>query len=82
MCWQFLSGICLIGNFDVTPPTAKQVAAVRALLNTLAKRYGIPRGRVLRHQDVTATLCPGRLFPWEQVLGFDSISPTPPSATQ
>lgn len=61
-------GICLIGNFDAAAPTAKQVAAVRVLVKTLAARYGIPRRRVLRHQDVAATLCPGRLFPWEQVL--------------
>jgi hypothetical protein len=61
-------GICLIGNFDVTAPTAKQLAAVRELVRTLAARYAIPRERVVRHQDITTTLCPGRLFPWEQVV--------------
>jgi hypothetical protein len=61
-------GICLIGNFDETAPTAKQLAAVRQLLKTLAARYAIPRERILRHQDITSTLCPGRLFPWEQVI--------------
>ncbi|MEX0977253.1 MAG: peptidoglycan recognition family protein [Pirellulales bacterium] len=60
-------GICLIGNFDVTPPTDKQVAAVRVLVKSLATRYTIGRSRVIRHQDVGATLCPGRLFPWVQV---------------
>jgi hypothetical protein len=60
-------GICLIGNFDVAPPTDKQVAAVRWLVKTLAARYAIGRSRVVRHQDVGATLCPGRLFPWVQV---------------
>jgi N-acetylmuramoyl-L-alanine amidase len=60
-------GICLIGNFDDNPPTEKQVAAVRTLVKTLAARYAIGRSRVLRHQDVGATLCPGRLFPWAQV---------------
>jgi hypothetical protein len=61
-------GICLIGNFDVSTPTARQLAAVRTLVKTLAARYAIPSGRVVRHQDVGATLCPGRLFPWEQVV--------------
>jgi hypothetical protein len=61
-------GICLIGNFDDAAPTLKQVAAVRALVKTLAARYAISRRRILRHQDVQATLCPGRLFPWEQVI--------------
>jgi hypothetical protein len=61
-------GICLIGNFDEAPPTAKQLAALGALLTTLSDRYAIPRERIVRHQDVHATACPGRLFPWEQVV--------------
>jgi N-acetylmuramoyl-L-alanine amidase len=61
-------GICLIGNFDVAPPTTRQLAAVRALVKTLAARYAIKIDRVVRHQDIGATLCPGRLFPWEQVV--------------
>ncbi len=61
-------GICLIGNFDEAPPTEKQLAALGDLLRTLTARYSIPRARVLRHQDVHATQCPGRLFPWKQVL--------------
>lgn len=61
-------GICLIGNFDDAAPTEKQVAAIRSLLATLSKRYTITRERVVRHRDVQTTLCPGRLFPWEQAL--------------
>ncbi len=60
-------GICLIGNFDKAAPTARQVAAVRGLIKSLAARFAIPRERLLRHLDVQATLCPGRMFPWEQV---------------
>lgn len=61
-------GICLIGNFETTPPTPKQLAALTDLLKNLSARYAITRTHVLRHQDVRATLCPGRLFPWEQML--------------
>ena len=61
-------GICLIGNFDRRAPTEKQIAAARGLVKTLAGRYDIRRGRVLRHQDVAATLCRGRLFPQQRVL--------------
>jgi hypothetical protein len=61
-------GICLIGNFDETHPTARQLEAVQNLVKTLSARYAIPRQRVLRHQDVGSTRCPGRLFPWEQVV--------------
>jgi N-acetyl-anhydromuramyl-L-alanine amidase AmpD len=61
-------GICLIGNFDERPPTEKQLAALSRLLMALSTRYAIPRERVLRHLDVQNTQCPGKLFPWEQVL--------------
>ncbi len=61
-------GICLIGNFDEAAPTARQLVALRNLMKTLAERYAIPREQVLRHRDVHATACPGRLFPWEQVM--------------
>jgi hypothetical protein len=61
-------GICLVGNFDEAAPTAKQIASVSKLVQTLAEQYSIDRHRVFRHQDVQATLCPGRLFPWDQVL--------------
>ena len=61
-------GICLIGNFDDTPPTDKQLLALQGLLKTLAQQYEIPRQRVLRHAAIQATLCPGRLFPWEQTV--------------
>lgn len=60
-------GICLIGNFDQAPPTDRQVAAVRGLVKALAERYAISRDGLVRHSDVQATLCPGKLFPWEPV---------------
>lgn len=61
-------GICLIGSFDRRQPTARQVAATRLLVKSLAARYSISRDRVLRHRDLIATLCPGRRFPWQQVI--------------
>jgi hypothetical protein len=67
-------GICLIGNFDEMAPTDRQLAALGELLKSLAGRYAIPRERLVRHQEIQATLCPGRLFPWEQVRG--AVSPT------
>jgi hypothetical protein len=60
-------GICLIGDFGQAVPTARQMGAVTALLKSLATRYSIPRQRLHRHLDLQATLCPGRMFPWEQV---------------
>ncbi len=68
-------GICLIGNFDERTPTAKQMAAVRKLLPALAQRYAIPRERVVRHREIQATLCPGRLFPWDQAVAGVPLGP-------
>jgi hypothetical protein len=60
-------GICLIGNFDDAPPTERQWAATCELVQLLADRYSIRVERLLRHQDVQSTLCPGKLFPFEQL---------------
>jgi len=64
-------GVCLVGDFEVGPPTSRQVAGVERLLEWLCGRYGISRRRVIRHADVAATRCPGRLFPFAELL--DSI---------
>ena len=60
-------GICLIGNFDEQPPTRLQVIAARRLVAALATRFEIDRTAVVRHSDVQATRCPGRLLPWDQI---------------
>ncbi|MFO1094793.1 MAG: peptidoglycan recognition family protein [Planctomycetaceae bacterium] len=60
-------GICLIGNFDESPPTPRQVAAVRQLVAALKGACHIDTGGVIRHGDVKATACPGKLFPFEEV---------------
>ena len=57
-------GICLIGNFDQAPPTERQMVALRGLVKALAERYSISRDGLVRHSDVQATLCPGKMFPW------------------
>ncbi len=64
-------GICLVGDLDKTPPTAKQIAATRALVAYLEAKYAIPVARVETHSHVAAshTDCPGKLFPTHAVLG-------------
>jgi hypothetical protein len=54
-------GICLIGNFDTSRPTAKQQAALKKLILHLCRETGINPRRVYGHGEVThATACPGR----------------------
>jgi hypothetical protein len=58
-------GICLVGNFDKKPPSARQLAALRDLVHSLCRRYNIPLSRVKGHCGIKRTNCPGRRFPME-----------------
>jgi hypothetical protein len=53
-------GICLVGNFDVTHPTAAQLKSVERLVSYLMKTYHIAPDHVLGHGETKATECPGR----------------------
>jgi hypothetical protein len=53
-------GICLVGNFEETDPTAKQLEATVVLVRHLRRRFRVPEQRVVGHGALGATLCPGR----------------------
>ncbi len=57
---DFGIGICLVGNFDNTHPTAAQMRSLVKLVAYLEKTYHIPSDRVLGHRDTKSTDCPGR----------------------
>jgi N-acetyl-anhydromuramyl-L-alanine amidase AmpD len=63
-------GICLVGDFDQQPPSARQIAATQALIAYLSKRYNIASSNVRTHAHLAATktVCPGRYFPSEAML--------------
>jgi len=61
-------GICLVGDFNRTKPTAKQKEALHRLLRWLCARCDIPPNRVLVHRDVKGTECPGKHFPAREFL--------------
>ncbi len=59
-------GICLVGNFNRTTPTAKQMQSLLQLVRFLQKRYGIPKSRIYGHKTTPGariTDCPGNNFP-------------------
>jgi hypothetical protein len=78
-------GICLVGDFDQQPPSSKQIAATKALIDYLNKRYNIaPDGlRTHAHLAATATVCPGKYFPSEAMLmvSKDAMTERPVRAT-
>ncbi|MBI3828699.1 MAG: N-acetylmuramoyl-L-alanine amidase [Planctomycetes bacterium] len=57
-------GICLVGNFEDTRPTAKQLESLHALVKFLMAKTGIPAANIIGHGDVPGkdTRCPGKLF--------------------
>jgi hypothetical protein len=69
-------GICLVGDCDREPPTARQVEAARALVAYLKDRYKIEGDRIDAHGHFakTATVCPGKDFPIDKILGRGSMA--------
>jgi hypothetical protein len=53
-------GICLVGNFNDTRPTPKQLHSLIRLVVYLMRTYNIPADRVLGHGETKVTQCPGR----------------------
>lgn len=59
-------GICLVGDFSRTVPTARQTRSLLRLIRFLQKRYGIPKWRIYGHKatpGARVTDCPGKRFP-------------------
>ena len=53
-------GICLVGNFENHPATARQKVMLRKLVTFLMQRYDIPPSKVYGHGELAATKCPGK----------------------
>ncbi len=59
-------GICLVGNFDQSAPTSRQMESLAKLVRFIQQRYHIPKSRVFGHGSTPGghvTDCPGKRFP-------------------
>jgi hypothetical protein len=59
-------GICLVGDFSRSPPTARQMDSLVRLVRFLQARYHIPKSRIYGHGSTPGghiTDCPGWRFP-------------------
>jgi LysM repeat protein len=58
-------GICLVGDFNRSRPTKKQIAALIELITYLRQKQSPRELRFFVHRDINIrpTDCPGRLFP-------------------
>ena len=76
-------GICVVGNFDQTVPTERQMQALIKLCRFLTERYAIPTIRVYGHEatpGANETDCPGALFPLDRLYtALDSPSASLPA---
>ena len=61
-------GICLVGNFENKPPTDSQMSSLLYLINYLQKRCNIPDSNIVMHRNFRKTVCPGKHFPYNEVL--------------
>ena len=61
-------GICLVGNFNESYPTAAQMASLSTLVGYLQDRCRIPSENIIMHRHFRETECPGRNFPYYKLL--------------
>lgn len=63
-------GICLVGNFEVSRPTGRQMENLHALVAHLLKKCRLSVSALKSHQQINTvyTRCPGRLFPMPQLV--------------
>lgn len=62
-------GVCLVGNFDLTPPTDEMMFLAASVCRELQRRFRIHRDQVIGHRETYTLLgeapqksCPGKLF--------------------
>lgn len=55
-------GIMLLGNFDYQEPTGAQQESLRRTVSALMGKYKVPAARVMSHQEIQPTRCPGKLL--------------------
>ncbi len=69
-------GICLIGDFDESEPTPKQMEAVKALVAYLSDRYEIRSDRMGTHAQLSnsSTACPGKNLQPSQIFGTKPVA--------
>ena len=62
-------GICLVGNFEKSKPTANQLDALVEIIDCLNSELPARPRRILLHREVprAQTVCPGRRFPVSEV---------------
>lgn len=62
-------GICVVGNFDYTPPEASQIIVLKLLVQSLMEIGNIPKENIKMHRDFASyKTCPGVMFPFQEFI--------------
>lgn len=73
--WNYCSiGICFEGNFENEQMETAQFEAGRDLINDIITRY--PSIVVSKHKDFSQTACPGKNFPFTEMIKKEVIDDT------
>ena len=70
-------GICFEGNFEVETMPDAQKKAGQELIAYLTTKY--PSAKVVRHKDLNATACPGKNFPFAEIITPPKNEPAKPA---
>lgn len=67
-------GVCFEGNFEKEEMENPELEAGRLLIAHIQEGYG-RKLEVLRHSDVGSTLCPGKKFPFKDIIkiSYDDV---------
>lgn len=71
-------GICAEGNYDYETMPEAQKKSLIWLVNYLKNKYGITK--VIGHRDVNNTSCPGKNYPFDEIVNGkpnEDVKPTP-----
>ncbi len=63
-------GICLVGDFNHSSPTQRQMESLVKLIRFLQRRYNIPKSHIYGHNTTPGarvTDCPGHKFPMAEL---------------
>ncbi len=70
-------GICLVGNFEESPPSERQLASLKQLTAMLRKQFDISSEHLVSHGAWKSTACPGRFFPLQEVIAASGEKNSP-----
>jgi N-acetyl-anhydromuramyl-L-alanine amidase AmpD len=59
-------GICLVGNFELSPVPARQWQSAIKLVRQLCVNHDLTPDYVYKHSNFKATACPGKYFDLEK----------------